>query len=468
MKTKIFLLSLITVTSLFNNSTASANQAPIVESLKFSPSEIEVSNENTNVAIELIVSHPKGLENLTTIALVKDALGNTWGTQLVRTDFPVDPALSRVTFKGSIDFPKSISPGIYVVTSSEVRNNSSAGYQYSTGTISATKFRDFLGGENNLFVRSFGNLDFEGTTFLGPSYDLTKFFEFKDSKKFNSTNRPIWRVNEIFDPSLYFEMQVKNLPLKIKSSTIRTCEQVDGKLILKTMGTCSFVVYTDKNMDYKSFEYSANVEISEPRVKPVINLVKLENQTSKDLPKTISLSEVYLASEGYIFPKSITPSICVAIVYSVRILSGGICTLTYRSIETDNFLASDIYEQTFDILRDPQTITFTLSSTANVSSRSIALAATASSGGAITYSTTSAGICSITGSTLNLLRNGNCAVIASQAGTSTFAPASTTATVVLSGAAVANRNTITCVKGKSTKTVSGVNPKCPRGFKIKR
>jgi hypothetical protein len=234
------------------------------------------------------------------------------------------------------------------------------------------------------------------------------------------------------------------------------------------MGTCSFVVYTEKNMDYKTFEYSANVEISGPRVKPVINLVKLENQTSKDLPKTISLSEVYLSSEGYIFPKSITPSTCIAIVYSVRILSGGICTLTYRSIETDNFLASDIYEQTFEIVRDPQTITFTLPSIANVSTRSIALAATASSGGAIAYSTASAGICSITGSTLNLLGNGNCAVTATQAGTSTLAPASATATVILSGSAVSNRKTITCVKGKSTKRVSGVNPKCPRGFKIKR
>jgi hypothetical protein len=468
MKIRIFMVALSAIALSMSNSTAIANQGPQVESLKFSPTEIDVSSENTNVAIELIVTHPKGLENITTIALVKDSLGNTWGTQLVRTDFPVNPSLSRVIYKGSIDFPKSISPGIYVVTSSEVKNNSSAGYQYSTGTISATKFRDFFGGENNLFVRSFGNLDFEGTTFLGPSYDLTKFFEFKDSKKFNSEKKPIWRVNEIFDPSLYFEMQVRNLPLKIKSSTPATCEQIDGKLTLKSMGTCSFIVYTEKNKDYKTFEYSAHVEINEPRVKPVINLVKIDNQTSKDLPKTISLSQVYLASEGYIFPKSITPSTCVAIVYSVRLLSGGICTLTYQSVETSKFLASDIYEQTFEISRDPQTISFTLPNNANVSSKSLALTSTASSGAAVAYSTTSTGICSITGSTLNLLAGGNCTVTATQAGTSTLAPASATATVMLTGAVVTNKKSITCVKGKSTKKVSGTNPKCPKGYKLKK
>jgi hypothetical protein len=170
----------------------------------------------------------------------------------------------------------------------------------------------------------------------------------------------------------------------------------------------------------------------------------------------------------YVLPKSITPEICEVNVYSLKIVSGGKCILTYQSQGNSEFMKSDLYTQSVTIDRNLQAITFTLPSTANVSTRSIALAATASGSGAITYSTASAGICSITGSTLNLLRNGNCSVTATQAGTSTFAPASATATVVLSGAAVSNRKTITCIKGKSTKRVSGVNPKCPRGFKLKR
>jgi hypothetical protein len=33
---------------------------------------------------------------------------------------------------------------------------------------------------------------------------------------------------------------------------------------------------------------------------------------------------------------------------------------------------------------------------------------------------------------------------------------------------IATKKTIVCVKGKTTKKVSGVNPKCSAGFKVKK
>ena len=96
------------------------------------------------------------------------------------------------------------------------------------------------------------------------------------------------------------------------------------------------------------------------------------------------------------------------------------------------------------------------------------LAATVSSGAVVTYSTTSAGICSISGSTLNLLTSGNCAVTATQAGTSTLAPISVTSTVMITGSLVPSNKTITCVMGKKSKKVRGANPKCPKGYKLKK
>jgi hypothetical protein len=118
-------------------------------------------------------------------------------------------------------------------------------------------------------------------------------------------------------------------------------------------------------------------------------------------------------------------------------------------------------------------MTFTLPSNADVSAKTLALAATASSGASVIYSTASADACSITGSILNLLKAGNCVVTASQAGTSTLAPVSITATIMLTGAVIAptpiaTKKTIVCVKGKTNKKVSGVNPKCPKGYKLKK
>jgi hypothetical protein len=227
-------------------------------------------------------------------------------------------------------------------------------------------------------------------------------------------------------------------------------------------------VFTAKTNDYVSKTSNQTVTVTSARTKAVLAVEKIVNQTSKNLPKSIEIGRVYFVSEGYVLPKSTTQSICLANGFFVRIVSGGTCTLTYQTAETANYLASDIYTVSFEVTRDPQTISFTLPSTLNISSKSLALTSTASSGAAVTYSTTSTGICSISGSTLNLLTSGNCAVTAFQSGTSTLAPASATATVMLTGAVVTNKKSITCVKGKSTKKVSGTNPKCPKGYKLKK
>lgn len=113
------------------------------------------------------------------------------------------------------------------------------------------------------------------------------------------------------------------------------------------------------------------------------------------------------------------------------------------------------------------------SPTADIATKSLTLTATASSGGAVTFTSTSPENCTVAGSTLNLLKAGNCLVTATQAGTSTFAPISVSATITLTGIVVTPKPTVTkktivCVKGKTTKKVSGTNPKCPKGYKVKK
>ena len=195
---------------------------------------------------------------------------------------------------------------------------------------------------------------------------------------------------------------------------------------------------------------------------------KIANQTAKDLPKSVEIFRVYSASEGYILPKSATPEVCFPTGFFVRIISGGTCTITYQSGETATYLASDLYKVSFDVARDSQTISFTLPNTANVSSKSLALTSTASSGSVVAYSTTSTGVCSITGSTLNLLKSGNCSVTATQAGTTTLAPVSATASITLTGTAVAAKKTISCIKGSKIVKKTGTSPKCPAGYKLKK
>ena len=468
MKIKSAVVALALGVSLFWAPTSSANQKPIIESFTFTPNDIDLLNPQTTVDIELVVSHPSGISNTSTMATLSDSRNSTLTTKLVRTDSPVNPALIKVTFKGSLILPRDVSTGVYKFSIEAIENNSTAGYKYETDPLDQKKIRNIVGAEYGLLIRSGGDLNLSYDTFVGPSYDSTLGISYNNYAKYNSVAAPIWKVGETFTPGKYYELRVPSLSLGISSSTPLVCSSDGKELKLLKEGICTFIVSIAKTKDYLAKVSNQTVTITASRIKPELPMDKIANQTAKDLPKSVEIFRVYSASEGYILPKSATPEVCFPTGFFVKIISGGTCTITYQSGETATYLASDLYKVSFDVARDSQTISFTLPSTANVSSKSISLTATVSSGAVVTYSTTSAGICSISGSTLNLLTSGNCAVTATQAGTSTLAPASATANITLTATAVAAKKTISCVKGSKTVKKTGISPKCPAGYKIKK
>jgi hypothetical protein len=280
-------------------------------------------------------------------------------------------------------------------------------------------------------------------------------------------------VGEVYDPSKYFELRVSNLPLIISSSTPSVCSTNGKELKLVAIGDCTFKVSTVKTKDYALKEIIQVVTITAARSKPELVMSVISNQTAKNLPKTIEIFRVFSPTGVYILPQATTPAVCIASGFYVQIVGGGTCTLTYQSEANTSYLASNLYKVSFEVTRDPQTITFTPVSTADIATKSLTLTATASSGGAVTYSTDSPDNCSISGSTLNLLKAGNCVVTATQSGTSVLAPVTASATITLIGTVVTpkpvvTKKTIVCVKGKTTKKVSASNPKCPKGYKVKK
>jgi len=468
MRIKSIAVAVALVLPTFYAPSAQAAQKPVIESFTFTPNDVDVLSANTKVEIELIVSHPSGIENTTTLATLTNSRNDTLSTALTRIDSPINQSLTKVTFRGSLVVPRDIAAGVYNFTVASLKNNSTAGYQYGTEAIDTKKIRDLIGGEYGLLVRSGESLNLKYDTFVGPTYNSTLGITYNDPTKYNISNSPIWKVGETFNPIKYYELRVPSLTLGVTSTTPLVCSSDGKQLKFLKEGSCEFTVSTPKTNDYLAKLSSQTVTIGAARVKPELTLDKIANQTAKDLPKSVSIFQVYSPSEGFVFPQSTTPTVCFGNGLFVRIVSGGTCTLTYQTKETATYLASDLYKVSFEVTRDPQTITFTLPATVNTSVKTLPLAATATSGGTVTYSTSTSGNCSVTGSTLTLLKNGNCSVTATQAGTSTLAPTSATATTMIVGVAQSTKKTITCTKGKSTKKVTGTNPKCPAGYKIKK
>ena len=467
MKIKSVLIAALLITGLMPINASYANVKPVVESFTFTPNEVELISANTNVAFELIVSHPAGIRNTSTQVTLAGPYGSTLATNLTRTDSPINLALSKVTFKGTLTLPQNINAGAYTVSVAEVSNNSSAGYEYGTGVITPGKLRDLAGAESALLIRNNGELNLVYDTFVGPTHNTTLGIAYSNPAVYNNNNPPIWKVGETYTPSKYFESRVSSLPLVVTTSTPTICSTDGKELKLIATGNCTFKVSTLKTKDYVLKEVTQNVTISAARSKPELMVGTVANQTSKNLPKTIEIFRVYSPSGTWVLPQATTPTVCIAAGFYVQIIGGGTCILTYQSEATATYLASDLYRVSFEVTRDPQTITFSLPTSVNLSSKTVALSATASGGGALLYTTSTPDSCTITGSTLNLLKSGNCSVTATQPGTSTLSPISATATVMIAGAVAPTKKTITCTKGKKTKKVSGVNPKCPKGFKSK-
>ena len=452
---------------------AQANVRPVIESFSFTPNDLDLISANTNVAFELVVSHPSGIKNITTLATLTGPYGSILATYLTRTDSPVNLAQTKVTFKGTLTVPQNIVAGAYSVSVAEVNNNPVVGYEYGTGLITPKKLRDLIGAEYSLLIRNSGDLNLTYDTFVGPTHNTTLGVSYNNPTLYNNDNPPIWKVGEVYVPSKYFELRVLTLPLTVTSSTPTVCSTDGKELKLIAAGNCVFKVLTAKTKDYAVKESVEVVTVTAARSKPELVMSVITNQTAKSLPKMIEIFRVFSPTGTYVLPKATTPTVCIASGFFVQIVGGGTCTLTYQSEVNTSYFASDLYKVSFEVTRDPQTITFTPVTTVDIATKSLTLTATASSGAAVAYSTTSPDNCSISGSTLNLLKVGNCVVTATQSGTSTLAPVNASATITLTGTAVTpkpvvTKKTIVCAKGKTTKKISGTNPKCPMGYKVNK
>jgi hypothetical protein len=232
---------------------------------------------------------------------------------------------------------------------------------------------------------------------------------YKNYLKYTPSNLPIWKVGEIFNPNDFYELQVLGLPLNISSSTPLTCSSSGSDLKLLKEGACEFTVFTIKNKDYASRKSDQIVTITSARTKPVLNLEKILTQDVKEFPKIISIPEVYSPTDGWALPTSLTPTVCVGAGFYVRLVSGGECKLSYQTSESRSFLASDLYTQTFEILKDGKSV---------VTPTPVATP------------------------------------------TPTATPTATPKPVV--------KKTITCVKGTKTIKKTAISPKCPAGYKLKK
>jgi hypothetical protein len=448
---------------------------PTVLSFTMLPDSVDTANQNNVVSFDLVVNNITGISSGQTKVVLTNKSGISLSAYLFRTDVPLNPLLQKVTFHGAISIPSSAPAGIYTATADSVAGlNADGSAGFPTPILKAVTTSTLLGAENSLLVRSSGNLSFTYPTFTGPTFNNLLGGSFVDPK-YSAVTAPIFKVGETFKPSNYYELKVNALSLKISSSTPAVCPTDGSSMSFIAVGGCVFTVYTDQSMDYQKYQDVESVLITPARIKPTYNVGTIATQSSAVLPLKITGPLLFTPTNEIISPISKTPTVCTGIGNFITILSGGTCTLNYSSLATASFQSSDVFPLTFEVTRSPQTLFFAPPPSVALASKAVSLTATASSGQAINFESSTPTICTVSGNSLNLLSVGSCQAAAFQAGTATIAPVRVTVSILVTGVAQGAKSAsklrapakkVNCLKGGKLKIFIG--SKCPASYKVKR
>ena len=470
---KLFLafVLFIAVGGLTEPALAETPTVPTLVSFTISPDTVDIATAKTTINLNLIVNNPGGISSKQTLVTISDGANNVVVVPITRTDSPVNYSLQTVEFKATYTVGATLPAGVYKAVAAPIYSLTSIGGQgYPTPPLIATTTSTVIGATNSLLIRSGGYLNYSYPTFVGPSFNRQIAHEFTNPK-YNSIAAPIWKVGESFNPNDYYELAVPSIPLMVKATTQSVCVSDGTTLKLISTGDCGFVVYTNKTLDYQYNEDNEVVRVTEARIKPTFSLPPVETQSSANLPLTIPGPLVFVPSKfGLVVPTSSTPTVCYPVGSYITIISGGTCTLKYSTPATADYLASDVYPITFQITRTPQSISFRPPGTANLATHTLLLSATSTSGGLVTFNSSTLDICVVTGNSLKLLRVGNCQVEAAQAGSATLSPASLAQSIVVTTSAKSEKmkpvvKRVECLQnGKSQFFHSA---KCPKGYKKK-
>jgi outer membrane protein OmpA-like peptidoglycan-associated protein len=124
---------------------------------------------------------------------------------------------------------------------------------------------------------------------------------------------------------------------------------------------------------------------------------------------------------------SSTPSVCTVSGSSVTLLTTGTCTITASQTGNSSYSAAADVQRSFAVTAVPapgtQSISFPQPADVAVTGGPVSLGATATSGLAVGYTSSTTAVCTVSGSSVTLLTTGTCTIVASQPGNSTYSAA---------------------------------------------
>ncbi|HLP99079.1 MAG TPA: autotransporter domain-containing protein [Sideroxyarcus sp.] len=175
-------------------------------------------------------------------------------------------------------------------------------------------------------------------------------------------------------------------------------------------GTCTVVASQAGNADYNAGTQSLNISVG-----LTAQTIGFGTAPAITYPGTGTVSAT--ATSGLtVTLTSSTPSVCTISGNTVTSVAAGTCTIAADQAGNGTYGAATQVTQTFSISKADQSIAFGAAPTVVVGGTGDVSATGGASGNAVTFTSTTAGVCTIAGRTVTGVATGTCTIAANQAG----------------------------------------------------
>jgi hypothetical protein len=213
------------------------------------------------------------------------------------------------------------------------------------------------------------------------------------------------------------------LTVTYTSNTLSVCTISGTTVTIVTAGTCTIAANQAGDGTYSSAT-PVTQDIVIAKANQTITFGAQGGQNYGAAP--FALNPVATASSGLpVTYTSATTSVCTINGTTVSIVAVGTCTIAANQAASTNFNAAPQVTQSIAVSQGSQTITFGAQAAKNYGATPFALSppASASSGLALTYSTATPSVCTISGTTVTIVSVGVCTIAADQAGNANYSAA---------------------------------------------
>jgi hypothetical protein len=260
----------------------------------------------------------------------------------------------------------------------------------------------------------------EGSQIFAPAVDLATGFQVVKANQTITFPQP---ANKTYGdaPFAVNPTASSGLPVTLTSGTPGVCTVAATTVTLAAAGACTLTANQAGDAGHNPAAPVTRT-FTVAKASQTINFAAPANKTYGDAPFAIHPT----ATSG--LPVSVasnTPAVCTIAANTVSIVAAGACTLVASQGGNSNYLAAANVSRTFTAAKANQTISFGALANRPLGSPPFTVSASATSGLAVAFASTTPAVCTLNGSTVTLVTQGVCTIRAQQGGNSNYNAAPT-------------------------------------------